>query len=351
LGDDLKVEKFVVKVANPYFTSFDGIHNLSGDLLESAIKFAVKNKIFLLFHEGCVKLKIRLPKETDILISEYEQRRREQLEAIKLLLDICEKRNLELLFFKTFKPFNYVPDDIDVLLRNRDNLNLLLDILKDEGYCLLKIGTPEVTMRKVGNGAFVDIDIHTSIAAGHLFLFKAENLWRNSTFKVISNGYKIPVLSEHYEVVRESAYSLLKDFTISIPGLYLAIDAILKEDLDAVRRIAEEENLLLHVNLFLGVAHLLACDLFDSEVKSQFQYERRGVSMMPLKLVRTDLHRRLRVPYPYPFSVIALAYLSKVWSEIHKDKNLQALLQLIRQPSSKGISILLDYVRKHPPII
>jgi hypothetical protein len=345
-GDVMNIAVFVAKVANPYFTSIDEIRNLSRDSLESALEFAVRNKIFPLFHEGCGRIKIGLSEKANILMSEYEQRRRKQLEAAKLLLDIYEKQSVELLFFKTFKPFNYVPDDIDILLRYRDDLDLLIRLLEDEGYRLLKIGTPEVSMRKIGHGTFVDIDIHTSIAAGHLPLLRTENLWRNCAYKAIDGGYEIPVLSEHYEVIREAAYSLLKDFTVSIPGLYLAINAIMKENLDAVRRIAEEENLLLHVNLFLDVAYLLVSNLFGSEVKSQFHYEARNASELPLKLVRADLHRGLRVPYPYPLSVIALAYLSKVRSEMYRDRNLNALIQLIKQPSSKGIGILLDYVRE-----
>ena len=342
----MNIAVFVAKVANPYFTSIDNIRNLSRDSLESALEFAVRNKIFPLFHEGCERIKIGLSEKADILMSEYEQRRRKQLEAAKLLLDIYEKQSVELLFFKTFKPFNYVPDDIDILLRYRDDLDLLIRLLEDEGYRLLKIGTPELSMRKIGHGTFVDIDIHTSIAAGHLPLLRTENLWRNCVYKAIDGGYEIPVLSERYEVVREAAYSLLKDFTVSIPGLYLAINAIMKENLDEVRRIAEEENLLLHANLFLDVAHLLVSNLFGSEVKSQFHYETRNASELPLKLVRADLHRRLRVPYPYPLSVIALAYLSRVRSEMYRDRNLNALIQLIKQPSSKGIGILLDYVRE-----
>jgi len=341
----MKIWEFVVKVANPYFSFPDDIQRLPEDLLSYAAEFAVKNKVFPLFYEGCRKLGIHLNQKAGVLISEFERRRRAQLEASKLLLEIGEKYGLELLFFKTFRPFNYVPDDIDILLRHRNDLELLVSLLGDKGYKLLKIGSPEVVVRKIWNGMYVDIDIHTSIAAGHLLLLKTENLWRSSTYKAVGDGYKIPVLSEHYEVVREVAYSLLKDFMISVPGFYCAINAVIKESLHAARRIAEEENLLPHVDLFLEVAHSIAYELFGSEAKP-FPYERRNTSTVPLKLIRGDLRRRLRVPYPFPAFVVALAYLSKVRAEIQKDRNLEALLQLLKQPSSKGMDILLNYLRE-----
>jgi len=238
-----------------------------------------------------------------------------------------------------------VPDDIDILLRYREHLEIVISLVGDKGYKLLKIGTPEVVVRKTWNGTYVDIDIHTSIAAGHLLLLKTENLWRSFTYKVVGDGYKIPVLSDRYEVVREAAYSLLKDFMISVPGFYCGINAIIREDLDAVRRIAEEENLLPHVDLFLEVAHSIANGLFGSEAKP-FPYEKRNIPMIQLKLIRAELRRRLKVPYPYPVFVIVLAYLSKVWCEMHKDRNLEALLQLLKQPSSKGMDVLLNYLRE-----
>ena len=132
---------------------------------------------------------------------------------------------------------------------------------------------------------------------------------------------------------------------ISIPGFYCGINAIIREDLDAVRRLAEEENLLPHVDLYLEVANSIANGLFGSEAKS-FPYERRNTPMVPLKLIRAELRSRLKVPYPYPVFVITLAYLSKVWLEIYTDRNLEALLQLLKHPSSKGMDILLNYLRE-----
>jgi len=340
----INVAEFVAKVANPYFPFHNEAASYpSENLLKYATECAVKNKVFPLFYEGCLKHKFRLSKEADVLINTIKKRRRAQLEATKLLVDICEKYGLELMFFKTFRPYNYFPDDVDVLLRDGKSLDFLIEILKDKGYFVLMVGTPEVILRKIERDTYVDLDIHKHLAVGYVDLFDVGNLWRNHAYDIIEIGdtCKAPKLLDNYEVVREAAYSLLKDFNLSIPGLYLAINAIMKEDLDIVERIARKENLLPHLHLYLTIAYSLACRLFGSEAKMQLRYKRKGTSVVPLELCKN-----LKVPYLYPLPVIAWAYMSKSWLEVHRDRNLRIISQIIRQPSSKGVSIFVDSIRK-----
>jgi hypothetical protein len=345
----MNVSEFVAKVANPYFALCDGFSTFTEDFLRSSVEFAVRNKVFPLFYEGCLRLGINLPKEADLLMDSYERRWRMQIEEIHLLLDVSEELGIEFLFFKTFKPFRYFPDDVDVLLRNEKDLYPLIAKLREKGYFILKIGTPEVVLRKIGNdGAYVDLDIHKRLAVGRLDLFQAENLWQKQAYEKfrLEGGRVVVKLSENYEVVREAAYSLLKDFNLSIPGLYFAIYTLMKGNTRTIEKIAVNENLLLSLNLYLHTAHYLACKLFNSEANLQLQFYNQSTFMMPLRIIRSQLSRKFKVPYPYPIPVITWAYLSKAWLEISRNKNLKVLSQMVKQPSSKGIGVLLDYVRE-----
>jgi hypothetical protein len=346
----LNVSEFVVKVANPYFALHDDFSDITEDFLMSSVEFAVRKKVFPLFYEGCLTLGINLPDKAELLMDSYERRRRMQIEEVGLLLNISEELGVKLMFFKTFKPFMYVPDDVDVLLRNENDLKLLITRLKKEGYFILKIGTPEVVLRKIGKGgAYVDFDIHKRLAVGHLDLFKAENLWQKQAYETfrLEDGRMAVKLSENYEVVREAAYSLLKDFNLSIPGLYLAIYTLMKGNTQTIEKIAINENLLLPLNLYLHTAYYIACKLFKFEANLRPQFNEQSTFMIPLRIIRSQLSRKFKVPYPYPISVIAWAYLSKAWLEISRNKNLKVLDQMVKQPSSKGIGVLLDYVREH----
>jgi len=345
----MNVSEFVTKVANPYFSPHIGnLSDISDDFLKSSIKFAVKNKVFSLFYDGCSKLRIHLPREAELLKDVYEKRKRVQMEAISLLLSISEELDIEIMFFKTFKPFRYIPDDIDILLRNEKDFKPLINRLRKEGYFILKVGTPEVVLRKIEEDSYVDIDIHKRLAVGHLDLFRVENLWQkhaNETFK-LDNGRVALKLSEDYEIVREAAYSLLKDFHLSIPGLYLGINAIMNQRLANIEKIAAKWNLLSHLYLYLYSVHYITHKLFKhDESKTQLLFQKKDLPTIPFKLVDKQLRKRLKLPYRYPILVIIWAYTVKVRAETSQNRNIAALSQLMKQPSSKGVGILLEYVR------
>lgn len=338
----MEVSDFVVKVANPFIYVND-FKKPSLDGLRSAMMFAMKNKIYPLFYEGCLRHSIQLPKVADELMSVYERRRKAQLKALRMLIEIQEKYGIELMIFKTLKPFNYVPDDIDVLLRYERDLKILSQTLRDFGFRLVKVGTPEVVYRKIECGTYVDLDVHTRMAIGYLNIFKVEDLWASHAHEIhdLGDGYKIRKLSEKYEIVREAAYSLLKDFTLSIPGFYLAIHAMMKQDLADMVRVAKKENLYPHFRLYLSSSYYFLQRLYDHDLLASL-FSAKHCLFEPTFVLRMCRFRE--IPYPYPPFVIAWAYFSKAWLEIMNNKDPTILLQIIRQPSSRGINILLKYL-------
>jgi hypothetical protein len=345
-----EVPKLVTKVAYPFFTPPPFKDGGSNEFLRAAIHFAVKNKIFTLFYEGCQKSGIRLPEEADSRLNEYERRRKAQLETIEFLLDECSRNGIDVLFMKTFKPFDYVPDDVDLLLRHKADFKTVQKALRSKNFSLLKVGTPEIVMRKTFDGTFVDVDIHLSMAVGHLILFDLEKIWPKLIYKTLKSGHNVPVLPEYFETVRESAYSLLKDFKISVPALYSAAHVFLNNQLEDVWRLAEEENFCLHVYLFLSTASYLIHDLFSFQEEINLPRPKDKLTESSSRIIRAELSKGYNVPFSYPMSIIGVAYLSRVWSETRRNKDFKTLLQFIRQPSSKGIDLLLDYFRSHPSI-
>ncbi len=344
----IKIWEFVVRVANPYWVD-DSLKELTinENFLNTCVSFAVKNKIYPLFYEGCYRHSIPISKGMRMLAESYEKKRKMQFEEIKMLLELSRSYNLEVVFFKTFKPFNYIPDDVDILLLNDEDYRILTSELRKRGYFLLNRGTNEVIFRKIGKGAYVDLDIHRKPAVGHLDILNVKNLRQNNAIEIVkfADGYELLKFSEVYEVVREAAYSLLKDFNLSIPGFYLALNAIMKYSLNNIRDLAEKENVRLSLDLYLGVAYGLASNLFCSGDKWQSQNIRIGEGVISELLLKICKRRQLTLPYYYPVLAIAGAYLHKVGFEVLNNKNLKAIFQLIMQPSSKGIGILLDYGR------
>jgi hypothetical protein len=130
---------------------------------------------------------------------------------------------------------------------------------------------------------------------------------------------------------------------LSIHGFYLAIHALMKRDLGIIEKIAIKENLLLPLYLYLDCASFIASEMFNSETILHLQFNRPFMFVLPLKIVKSQLHRKVKIPYPYPVPVIALAYMSKTWLEISLNRNLKIISQILRQPFSKGMDSLLNY--------
>jgi hypothetical protein len=159
---------------------------------------------------------------------EWQERKRRfmlQRDAIKEFAEIAEKLGLRYIIVKTFKLFPYVPDDVDILIIDINLMSGVINELKKRGYFIRKIGTPEVTIRKVANKTYVDLDIHHKMAAGNYIYYDAFTLWRNRR-KITIDGYQIYVPSPQDECVITMAHAVLKEFEILLSDflqIYLCI--------------------------------------------------------------------------------------------------------------------------------
>lgn len=327
---------FVAKIGNPFF-NLQRVEAFSD--LSSAMRYAVAKKAFPMFYLGCLKYGLKLPKDASELMAQFIKRRKKQMDAAKLVVEIQERFGIDLMFFKTFRPFNYIPDDMDLLVYDDNQLAVLIEELKHHGYFVLKVGTPEIVLRKVDKESYVDLDIHKRLAVGSLDLFGVKSLWQKHAYEPVElgDGYQAIKLSEDYEVVREAAYSLLKDFNLSIAGLYLGTNAMLNRDLTVIEKIAMEENFLMHLGLYLNLVQAVTKKQFGASANSLLYDNEPFV---------TSLCQNIRIPYAYPVPVIVWAYLSKAELEVKRKKNIRVITQIMKQPASKGINVLLDYARE-----
>jgi hypothetical protein len=188
------------------FTEF--LKVLNGDAVDDQIIHElIVNKV--LYFAGLYNKKLQ---DTE----EWQERKRRfmlQRDAIKEFAEIAEKLSLRYLIVKTFKLFPYVPDDVDILVMDTNLMSGVINELKKRGYFIRKIGTPEVTIRKVANKTYVDLDIHHKMAAGNYIYYDAFTLWRNRR-KITIDGYQIYVPSPQDECVITMAHAVLKEFEI-----------------------------------------------------------------------------------------------------------------------------------------
>jgi hypothetical protein len=200
------------------FTEF--LKVLNGEAVDDQIKNElIVNKV--LYFAGLYNKKLQ---DTE----EWQERKRRlvlQRDAIKEFAEIAEKLGLRYIIIKTFKLFPYVPDDVDILIIDTNLMSGLINELKKRGYFIRKIGTPEVTIRKVANKTYVDLDIHHKMAAGNYIYYDIFTLWQNHK-KLIIDGYQIYVPSPQDECIITMAHAVLKEFEILLSDflqIYLCI--------------------------------------------------------------------------------------------------------------------------------
>jgi len=248
---------------------------------------------------------------------ELYMRLREQRKAIAEVAMLATEAHVDLMIVKTIKPFEYVPDDVDVLIINEEDVEILVSKLLTKGYFLRKKGTPEVTLQKVVGNAFVDIDIHHKMGAGYYEYIDKHYLWRRREYVVI-DAVKVAKPNVVDEVLITSSHAVMKELVITIADIlhvFFLDKATIEEAMKQSKRIG--------LATAFGFLSKVASTTISSALRSREQ-----------KLFKYPLH----VP---PYMVFS-AYIENLEYRL-KTCGVTPLVELMKAPSSKGIAALLRY--------
>lgn len=278
------------------------------------IRFAKMNKVLYLL--GLYDKRIQRFPEWQ----ELKARREEQKKAMIEVATIAEEHHIDLMVVKTIKPFEYVPDDIDVLVINDDTLDTFTNELLRRGYFLRKKGTPEVTLRKVVGNTFVDLDIHTKLGAGTYEYIDKRYLWKRRTYTLLISDMKVATPNMIDEFLITVAHAIMKELSLTIADILHAISlnkTIREEAIEQARKV----GLLKATKFLINVAN------------------------KTLNVVRRsyDLSNKITNPHRVPVPVIIDAYIENITYRL-KTQGLAPLIEIVKIPSSKGIATLLRYI-------
>jgi hypothetical protein len=292
------------------------IHLIDGKGMSDLVNYARINKV--LYVLGLYEKRLR---DTPYW-RELCRRRVEQRKSIIEVVDIAENLGLRILIVKTLKPFPYVPDDVDILVVDND-INQLVTVLRQKGYQLLKIGTPEVTLRKVVNRTYVDLDIHIEMGAGPYKYISKQYLWRRHTYKVLSDR-KVPVPNDVDELLITIAHSVLKEFSINLADIFHVIFT----DGETLS-IAYHQSTQVGLSKAFKFTSNIAVRVIQSVSKdSKNSSKRELLSLFPMRV--------------HPL-VIASSYVENLSYRLRFD-GINPFKELIKAPSSKGIGKILRYI-------
>jgi len=249
---------------------------------------------------------------------ELHRRRLEQRRAIAEIATIAETKRIDLMIVKTLKPFDYVPDDVDVLVIDENSIGDLVQELMRRGYRIRKIGTPEITLRRIVNRTFVDVDVHDKLGAGFYEYIDKHYLWRRRETVEVDEA-RIAKPNPVDELLITAAHAVLKELKVILADVLHVVasskDAVLREALRQAERVGLSRALR-----FL-----------------------EKVSALALQISEGECEIGLKFPLNVPPHVVFMAYLENLKHRVEIE-GMKPLKELAKAPSSKGIGTLLRYV-------
>jgi len=255
---------------------------------------------------------------------ELETRRIAQRKSIIEVAELAEKLGIRILVVKTLKPFDYVPDDVDILIIDDEDFQSLVNVLLERGYFMRKKGTPEVTLRRIVSNTFVDLDMHAKMGVGSYEYVDKHYLWKRRVYRKL-DGKNIATPNDIDELLITAAHAVLKEFTVTLADIMHVRSLALFN-----RKVIHEATLQAkYIGLSKSLKYLL--DLAYQTFIHSFKIYGR---------CRVDA---LNFPHKVPIPVIINAYLEhlRYRFKIHR---LRPIKELLKTPSSKGIAIVLRYI-------
>ena len=309
--------------------------NVSSEVEKLATEIATKNKIFLCFYERSRALRVNMSPETHLFADQLVLRKAAQRVAVKETAAAADSLGTEFIAVKTFKPFNYVGDDVDILMHNKRDIEILKKQLQTRGFFVRKQGTSETTLRKFVMDSPVDLDIHDKLAAGQVEYIDSQQLWENSVKKSI-DGVELFTPSAEYEILITIAHSLIKESRMTLADLYHYLIALKTLGPSVLSELASCNGLTNSLRIFNYVARTF----LDGFAKGQLIEADGGLS----RAIRSRiLNSNSRMPYAYPPEALVYAHIGNFKHQLVR-KGFHAIADYIRLPSSKGIALMFDYL-------
>ena len=282
---------------------------------EDLIAYAKKNKVLYLI--GSYDKRIRNLREW----CKLNRKRKEQYKTIVEVVQLAKDLGLKILIVKTLKPFNYVPDDIDILTIEEEDLQTIMKYLIQKGFIIHKKGTPEITLRKTMSGITIYLDAHIKMGAGSYEYIDKWYLWKRRAYKRIINE-DIPVPGEVDEILITAAHAVMKELRITLADVIHIISSN-KHIIGEARLQSARIGLLHAFNTLLRTAYVLLAYTFNLGINREHLY--------------------LKFPMRVPMISILRSYKENLIYRLTRQGS-KPLNELIRIPTLRGPAALLRYI-------
>jgi hypothetical protein len=321
--NSLEKTKFLLQIINSPYNTPKKLE-LTEKIIQDLYRFALKNKIGLLFLESLEKI-------YDITFLKDELKEQQNLQNLQRgtfcrTINVVSKIKCNYAVVKTIFPFSAIPNDIDIIILDNDLMyKKVIEQLVENNFHILGEAPLEVNLRDMTTAKtkdpeakqWEDIDIYKEIGASHLTYMDKTKFVKYLVMENV-NGIDVMVLSNPAELAvsifhalyPERIYTLLLHFNI----LY-KIKNMNSDDIQDFVTICNEQNMTNVVLETLRVTESIQ-ELCFNEIPEQLHNIREKFGMKE----KTTLHK---IPYIFPIRVM----LNSFWEKKFERKFVYSMLR------------------------
>jgi hypothetical protein len=280
------------------------------ELLFEAAEIAMRNKIFLAFYEGLVRLGLTIPKRIQIMAEREGERKRIYEEILNEIVKAAEQKGIRFMIFKSIKPFTYIGCDVDFFLPNDRDFKLFIELLSSMGFRLINSSPTQVDLSKNVYGIHVIADVHRAFSASSIPYVTAIKVWeRRVACEFNGLVFFTPSLSD--EMLILAGHSLLKEFRMNLADFYHATFLAPKINWKELSMLAQIEGMKHTFTIFMYVVNRIYRRIYNTDLLS-FNFSDSYLLKIAYRTVEKSLRNVVQMPYYYPLSLPVIAYYDKL---------------------------------------
>ena len=287
-------------------TKFIGIPNvcapdtsqLTDDNFSQFLKLAKKNKVSFLFLKN---VKSKVANFPESLFLSYEEQYNNAVGLTKFVAAHLKEAHVPYTFFKTIKPFPYLPSDVDVLLFSNNDLTKVIKSLENQGCKVLDGDAYGVTMYSPEYN--LNIDLTTQIAVTGLSYVDKFSLL-DHVVNADFHGTKIRSLSPASDLLVVTAHSILKEQMFTLSDYYFLV--MLVKHWTEAANLAQKFYLTSALKTIFSMTAALTVNVFGPTNPLMDDFSSLGITHV------VDYDKNFELPKKYALDTILVEFLRKI---------------------------------------
>lgn len=297
------------------------LSQLKTENITSFLKLAEKNKIPLLFLREVASKIERDSIRTTLL--QYEEKYEKSLDLTKFVASLLKNSGVHYTFFKTLKPFPYVPSDVDVLFWTNNDLKKAVRTLTGEGCIVLNRDAYGVTMFSPLHN--MNIDLTTQIAVSGL-IYVNKKLLVDQVNELEFYGTMVRTLSSPADLVVVTAHSIFKEQMFILSDYYFLV--MFKQYWEESSELAKKLHLSHALKTMLKMTGAVTLDAFGSLTSLTEEFKTLGITHMGI-----SCKKNIRLPKKYNLGTIMVEFLKKLTTDPSTMNSLPSVARSLCNPA------------------